>query len=284
MAELVSLVETDWLLENLGSPEIMILDATWHMPNLGRNALQEYMDNHITGAQFFDIDAVADTKSDLPHMLPSAETFNIAMDKMAITNDTHIIVYDSYGFLSCARLWWTFNIMGHKKVSILNGGLKKWMFEKKPTTSEATMITSGQGYSSGFSANMVKSIEQIHQHINNNDMQILDARSAGRFAGKDPEPRPGLSSGHMPNSFNLPFNLLANQDGTLKNKAEIKSLFLASEINLSQPISTTCGSGITAANLFFALDYLGVENLSLYDGSWTEYAANIDSIIIKDIK
>ena len=276
------LVETNWLSENLGNENVVVLDATWHMPNLNKNARQEYLDVHIDGAMFFDIDRIADTSVDLPHMLADEAFFNATMDEMGITNDHHIVVYDSYGFLSSARAWWTFKVMGHDKVSILNGGLKKWNAETKATTAALAKPNATNGYKANLNASGVKDIAQMHVHVAANDIQTLDARSAGRFSGVDPEPREGLSSGHMPNGFNLPFVQLANEDGTVVSKAEIESLLSASGIDTNMPIVTTCGSGITAANLWFAMDYIGIKNLHLFDGSWTEYAQHADSVIVKD--
>ncbi len=280
----MQLIETDWLFEHTDQPNIKIIDGSWHMPNIDKNAKQDYLKTHIGNALFFDIDEIADIKSDLPHMLPDAEKFAQTMDKMGIGNDTHVIIYDRYGFFSAARVWWTFKIMGHNKVSILNGGLKKWRVENKPTTSDVLQPIATQGYKTTFEPNMVKSIVEIHKHISDNDIQIVDARPAARFCGKAEEPRKGLSSGHMPNGFNLPFSFLADENGCLKSRAAIKQLFEQAELDLTKPIVTTCGSGITAANLYFALDYIDCNNLALYDGSWAEYAANINSIIIKDIK
>ena len=276
------LVESNWLSENLNNENVVILDATWHMPNLNKDARQEYLDAHIEGAIFFDIDRIADTSVNLPHMLADEDFFNAAMDEMGITNDHHIVVYDSYGFMSSARAWWTFKVMGHDRVSILNGGLKKWNAEDKATTAELAKMTLTNGYKANLNACGIKDIAQMHAHIAANDIQTLDARSAGRFSGVDPEPRAGLSSGHMPNGFNLPFVQLANDDGTVVSKAEIESLLSASGINTNMPIVTTCGSGITAANLWFAMDYIGIKNLHLFDGSWTEYAQHADSVIVKD--
>lgn len=276
------LVETDWLAENLGNDEIIIFDATWHMPNLNKDARQEHLNAHIPNALFFDIDRIADTSINLPHMLASEATFNAAMDEMGVTNSHHIVIYDGYGFMSSARAWWTFKVMGHTKVSILNGGLKKWNAEGRETSDILTALTPTNGYDANLNADWVKNISQIHRHIAANDIQTLDARSAGRFSGQDPEPRAGLSSGHMPNGYNLPFVKLANDDGRVVSKTEIEKLLAASGIDTNKPIVTTCGSGITAANLWFAMDYIGVENLALFDGSWTEYAQHADSVIVKD--
>ncbi|MCJ8325256.1 MAG: 3-mercaptopyruvate sulfurtransferase [Rhizobiales bacterium] len=275
------LVETKWLSENLDSPNIKIIDATWHMPNMAKNAARDYAEAHILNALFFDTDKIADTSINLPHMLPKADFFSATMNKMGISHEHHIIIYDAYGFFSSARAWWTFKTMGHEKVSILNGGLKKWVAEWRKTTSTTTKIVSTKGYKAIINQAAVKNIDQMHTHLNNNDIQTLDARSAGRFSGKDPEPRAGLSSGHMPNGFNLPFTSLANADGTLKSQDQITALLAESGVDTQEPIVTTCGSGITAANLWFALDYIGAENLALYDGSWTEYAADADSVIVK---
>lgn len=276
------LVETEWLAGNLDNENVLVFDGTWHMPNLDRDARQEYLAGHIDGAVFFDIDRIADTSVELPHMLPDVTLFNAAMDEMGVTNEHHIVIYDSYGFLSSARVWWTFKVMGHDRVSILNGGLKKWDAEGRSTTAELKSIVAGNGYEANLHDAGVKDIVQMHAHVAANDIQTLDARSAGRFSGVDAEPRAGLSSGHMPNGYNLPFVKLANDDGTLVSRSEISAHLAASGIDVTKPIVTTCGSGITAANLWFAMDYIGISNLHLFDGSWTEYAQHPNSVIIKD--
>lgn len=268
------LVETEWLQRHLDAPDLVVLDASWHMPNLKRSAHQDYLEEHIPGAMFFDIDEIADTSCDLPHMLPSPVKFSSRMRKMGIGDGMRIVVYDSYGILSAPRVWWTFRTMGVADVAVLNGGLKKWKVENRPLEDLASRPRSERHFTARLNREMISAKDNIAQSIKTPTAQIVDARSQGRFKALEPEPRPNLKGGHMPGAVNLPCNILLNDDGTLKPANELKAAIEAAGINLQKPIISTCGSGITAAILSLALAILGHKHNSLYDGSWAEWGAD----------
>ena len=272
------LVETDWLEEQLNQPGIQIFDATWYLPGSENNAHQEYQKSHIPNAHFFDIDEISDKSSDLPHMLPNSDQFALAMNEFGISDEDEIIIYDRQGLFSAPRVWWTFRVMGHQNVRILNGGLKKWTSEGKPLTANLTQILKTSNYSANIKRKMVCNIDDLleivdDKQVNNNTTQILDARPSGRFNGEVAEPRPGLRSGHIPGSQNIEFNIFINDDGTVKSKDEILKILQLNTVNLSTPIITSCGSGVTAAILSYALALVGHENAMIYDGAWAEWGA-----------
>ncbi len=276
------LIETDWLMQNLQNPDISIIDATWYLPGTPEDPCQQYQTSRIPGAVFFNIDEIANKETDLPHMLPTEEAFSSAVSDMNINNSDHVIIYDRLGIFSAPRVWWTFRAMGHNKVSILNGGLKKWLAEGQPvsTTPPATK-TAQSSYKGVLNTNLVKSFEQVQKMIaSGQSNQIIDARPAPRFNGQAEEPRPGLKKGHMPGSVNLPFAELLTKDGLLKSTDDLESIFNNLKIPLDQPLITTCGSGVTAAVLSFALAVLGYENTAVYDGSWAEWGAHTDALVI----
>ena len=267
------LVSTDWLADHLKAPDIAIMDATWHLPNAGRNAKAEYEAERIPGAHFFDIDEISDTESPYPHMLPSPEKFASRMRKLGIGDGKRVIIYDSYGLFSAARVWWMFRVFGKEDVAILNGGLKKWLSENRPTEDGPPRPTQERHFTARYNAMMVHDREEMLQALAKGT-QIADARSAGRFSGTDPEPRAGLRSGHMPGAKNLPFNILLNEDGTVKSPDEIRAAFLAAGIDPAKPIITSCGSGVTAAVLSLGLAEIGASKHALYDGSWAEWGSD----------
>jgi thiosulfate/3-mercaptopyruvate sulfurtransferase len=268
------LTETDELAAELDAPDIVILDASWHMPGEARNAPAEYLDEHIPGAIFFDIDEIADTKSKLPHMLPSPEKFSSRMRSMGIGDGSRIVVYDSAGLFSAARVWWMFRVMGHEDVTVLNGGLPKWKREGLPLESGEPRLRSTRHFTSRRNADLVRDLSDVKALINDGSAEIVDARSAERFSGRAPEPRPGLRSGHIPGAHNLPHGKLLRQDGTLKSPAQIEALFNAAGVDLGKPVVASCGSGITAAVLALALAEIGPRRTAVYDGSWTEWGAD----------
>lgn len=268
------LVETEWLAKHLSSPGLIILDGSWHLPDSSRNAKQEYLLEHIPGAIFFDIDDIIDENSDLPHMLPSQVKFASRMKKMGIGDGMRIIVYDTIGLFSAARVWWTFRAMGHKDVAVLNGGLKKWKAEGRPLEDGFPPRRTARHFTPLKDNDLVRDIEDMKRYVEKKSMQIVDARPSGRFEGRDPEPRPGLRMGHIPGARNVPSSSILNADGTVKSKAELQDIFLKAGIDPSKPVVTTCGSGITAAMLSFALALLGQTNASVYDGSWAEWGKN----------
>nr|PZN86078.1 MAG: 3-mercaptopyruvate sulfurtransferase [Pseudomonadota bacterium] len=265
------LVETDWLAQHLDAPDLVVLDGSWHLPTSGRNARAEYEQEHIPGALFFDIDEISDENSSLPHMLPSTVKFASRMKKMGIGDGMRIVVYDSVGVYSAARVWWTFRAMGHEDVAVLNGGLPKWKAEGRPVTSEPPPPRSPRHFTPRLNASLVRDLEDIKRIIETGSAQIADARSPGRFAGTEPEPRPGLRSGHIPGSRNVYYARLLNPDGTLKSPEELHRIFTEAGIDPTKPVVTTCGSGVTAAILSLGLALIGQPDAGLYDGSWSDW-------------
>lgn len=269
-----ALVTTQWLQDHLDAPDIVVIDGSYYLPAMKRDAREEYLAGHIPGAVYFDIDAISDHSSNLPHMLPSPEAFSSAMRNLGIGDGTSIVVYDGTGLFSAPRVWWTFRTFGVRDVYILDGGLPKWKAEGRPLDFGEVRRTP-RHFTARFNRGAVADVEDVKKALANPDIQVVDARSAGRFAGTAPEPRPGLKSGHMPGALNLPYDTLL-QDGRLVAPDQIRAKFAAAGINLDKPVVTSCGSGVTAAVLWFALDAIGKEPKALYDGSWTEWASRGD--------
>ena len=269
-----SLIETEELARELHAPDLVVLDASWHMPAEGRNARAEYLAEHIPGALFFDIDEIADTKSHLPHMLPPPEKFSSRMRSMGIGDGSRIVVYDSAGLFSAARVWWTFRVMGVQDISVLNGGLPKWKREGHPLESGEPTARTARHFTARRNADLVRDLSDMKSLIKDRTAEIVDARAAERFAGKAPESRAGLRSGHIPGAHNLPFAKLIAKDGTLKPAPEVERLFEEAGVDLSKPVVASCGSGITASVLALALAEIGHRRTSVYDGSWSEWGAD----------
>ena len=265
------LTETDELAAELDAPDIVIIDASWHMPGEGKDARADYLAEHIPGAIFFDIAEIADTKSVLPHMLPPPEAFSSRMRSMGIGDGSRIVVYDRRGIYSAARVWWTFRVMGVEDVTVLNGGLPKWKREGLPLESGEPRLRSTRHFTSRRNADLVRDVSDMNSILKDHSAEIVDARSAERFAGRVPEPRPGLRSGHIPGAHNLPYGRLLKQDSTLKSPAELEALFNEAGVDLSKPVVTSCGSGITASVLALALAVIGHRRTAVYDGSWSEW-------------
>jgi thiosulfate/3-mercaptopyruvate sulfurtransferase len=268
------LIETDELEAELDAPDFVIVDATWHMPDEGRDARAEYVEEHLPGAIFFDIDEIADTKSALPHMLPPPEKFSSRMRAMGIGDGSRIVVYDRAGMFSAPRVWWMFRVMGVEDVSVLNGGLPKWKREGRPLESGEPLGRTTRHFTARRNADLVRDIDDMKALIHDHSATIVDARSAERFAGRAPEPRAGLRSGHIPGSHNVPYAKLLNPDGTLKPAPALQKLFDDAGVDPYKPVVTTCGSGITACALALALAELGHRRTSVYDGSWAEWGAD----------
>lgn len=265
---------TDWLAEHLRDRDVVAVDASYFLPTQKRDAHAEYLGGHIPGAVFFDIEAVCDHSTDLPHMLPGSKQFGEAVSALGIGDGDTVVVYDSQGLYSAARVWWTFRIFGAKSVFILDGGLPKWKAEGRPIETGETKRPPRQ-FHAEMDIGPVAMLADVRMALADRSAQIVDARSAERFAGTAPEPRAGLRSGHMPGSFNVPFqNVLEN--GRLVSGERIEAAFKSSGVDLDKPIITSCGSGVTAAILTLALDSIGKSALRLYDGSWSEWGSRPD--------
>ena len=265
------IVETEWLAEHLDAPDLVLLDGSTHLPTSGRNAHEEYNGEHIPSAMFFDINAIADATNPLPHMLPSPIQFSSMMKKKGIGDGMRVIAYDSEGIYSAARVWWMFRTMGHEDVAVLNGGLKKWKAENRPTTDEPPRSRSERHFTARFNSALVRDLDDVKAIVANGSEQIVDARAAARFRGEVTEPRQGLRSGHMPGAANVPFTTLLQENGTLKSSIEIAAAFTEAGIDLHKPITASCGSGVTAGVLALALALLGHPDTAVYDGSWSEW-------------
>lgn len=265
------MVETAWLAEHMNAPDLVILDGSLHLPTAKRDAYAEYKAEHIPGAMFFDINDIADEKSSLPHMLPSAAKFASRMRKMGIGDGMRIVVYDSEGLYSAARVWWMFRVMGNDDVVVLNGGLKKWKAEGRPVTDEVTQLRTPRHFTARFHNELVRDKDDVKSLIGSKTVQIVDARAAGRFAGTAPEPRAGLRSGRIPSSKNVPFGTLLNADGTMKSEAELAAVFKTAGVDPTKPVVASCGSGVTAGVIALALAKVGQTDAAVYDGSWSEW-------------
>lgn len=269
MTKLDPLVSTDWLADHLGAPDVKIIDGSWRMPGDG-DAIEHYHQQHIPGAVFFDLDAIADRQTDLPHMLPSQRVFEDGVGAMGIGENDLVVIYDEKGIFSAARVWWTFRAMGHGQVAVLDGGLPKWLSEDHPVTAAAPAIAA-VSYSAAPDPGCRHSAADVRNALARKEIIVIDARPAPRFFGEAAEPRAGLRSGHMPGAINLPFPALLTEGGTLRNRNEICSIFSEAGVDLSRPIITSCGSGVTAAIVSLALEVNGCTEHGLYDGSWAEW-------------
>jgi thiosulfate/3-mercaptopyruvate sulfurtransferase len=268
------LVSTEWLAARLGDPDVVVVDGSYHLPTAKRDASAEYRAAHIPGAVFFDIEEIADHSSDLPHMLPSAEAFAEAAGSLGISDRSKIVVYDSLGLFSAARVWWTFRVFGAAHVFILDGGLPKWLAEARPVE-RGEVVREPHKFTARKNEQAVKAVEDVQQALRVGGPQVVDARSPERFRGEGPEPRPGVRPGHMPGSRNVPYAGLV-ENGRLVSTDHIGAAFAAGGVDLEKPIVTSCGSGVTAAILWLALDALGKEPAGLYDGSWVEWGSRKD--------
>ncbi|MFL6733448.1 MAG: sulfurtransferase [Sphingomicrobium sp.] len=263
-----SLVSTQWLADHLGEPNLSIVDTSWHMPTTGRSAESEFCEGHIPGALFLDIDEVADTSNPLPHMLPSAEAFAAAMERLGIGIGDRIVVYDNSPHHTAARGWFTFRHFGAQDVAILDGGLPKWLAEGRALETGRTAIRAAEFLGRERDDVVAKG------ELLDGPTLILDARGSARFEGTEAEPRAGLASGHIPGSRNLPMARLYNEDGTFKSPDDLREVFADAGADPSQPFVAMCGSGVTACSIIFAAQLIGHDQGRLYDGSWSEWGAD----------
>ena len=274
---LPAVVSTEWLARELGRPGLRVIDASWYLPGSGRDAAGDYRAGHIPGAVFFDLDASSDPRSPLPHMLPPEAEFAERMASLGLSDPDDIVVYDGSGVnLSAPRVWWMFRVFGHPRVAVLDGGIGKWRRERRVL--ETGVVTPSPGH---FTARLdrrgVRGLAEIHANIYQGAEQLVDVRSAGRFTGEEPEPRPGLRGGHIPGSMNLPFTELVKADGTILPPDELRGRLLGAGLDLSRPVVATCGSGTSACALALSLHLLGHTQTAVYDGAWSEWGARDDT-------
>lgn len=272
-------VSTAWLADRLGDPGLQVVDASWYLPTQGRDGRKEYEAGHVPGAVYFDLDAVSDHTNGLPHMLLDAEAFGREAGQLGLSSDTTLVVYDGMGLFSAPRVWWTLRLFGAREVLILEGGLPQWKAEGRPLETGPSTAAPAR-FAARQAAGKVADLADIRRVLSDGSVQVVDARPAARFTGEAPEPRPGLESGHMPGSLNVPFAAIV-ADGRLKDADELRHAFDQAGVDLARPVVTSCGSGVSAAILVLALESLGKTDAALYDGSWTEYASQPDLPIEK---
>ncbi len=278
-SRLPAVVSTEWLSTRLGTPGLRVVDGSWYLPGSGRDAAAEYEAAHIPGAVFFDLDASSDLRSPLPHMLPTEVDFARRMSSLGLSDADDLVIYDGSGVnLSAPRVWWTFRTFGHDSVAVLDGGMGKWRREQRPTERGIVELPPGR-FTARLNRTAVRDLSQVRANIESGLEQLVDVRPAGRFAGLDPEPRPGLRGGHVPGSVNLPFTDLVQPDGTMPDQGELRRRLVNAGIDLSKPVVATCGSATTACALALSLHLTGHTQVAVYDGAWAEWGARADTPI-----
>ncbi len=270
------LVSTAWLADHLGAPDVRVVDASYYLPVEAKTGREVYLEQHIPGAVFFDIDDIADSASPLPHMLPQPEKFSSRVRKLGLGDGVKIVIYDARGVFSAPRVWWMFKVFGHRDVAVLDGGLPKWLAEGRPTE-DGPVQPRERHFTARMNSLMVRELDQIQSNLKSGREQVLDARDAKRFAGEGEELWPGRRNGHIPGSKNLPFQALFQEDGTMAAPADLTARFSEAGIDLKKPVVTTCGSGVTAAILALGLELAGARNTAVYDGSWAEWGLPDDA-------
>ena len=265
-----TLVSTEWLNDHLDDANLRILDASWYLPDMGRDPKAEYAAAHIPGARYFDIDEISDQRSGLPHTVAPVEKFMSRVRAMGVGDGHQIVVYDGAGIFSAARVWWNFRLMGHFDIAVLDGGMAKWVSEGRPTDALPPTIRD-RHMTVSYQPQMIKDVTQVASASKLGDYQIIDARAPARFRGEAPEPRAGLRAGHIPNARNVHYATLLNGDGTMKPAAKLRGIFEAAGVDLSRPAIASCGSGVTAGILALAMERMGKSDHAVYDGSWSEW-------------
>ncbi|XP_043945585.1 3-mercaptopyruvate sulfurtransferase [Protopterus annectens] len=271
------LVTTKWLGDRISSsgsisPLLRILDASWYLPHLNRNPLQEFQQQHIPGALFFDLEGCCDHSSPYEHMLPSAKQFAEYAGSLAVDKQTHVVVYDGsdVGCFSAPRVWWMFRVFGHHNVSVLDGGFRNWLKEGYPVTADVISPAS-TNFEATRNERWIKTFEEVERNLKTKEFMVVDARAEGRFKGIQPEPRQGVEPGHIPGSLNMPFYSFLTEAGTMKSEEELRSMFQEKNVNLSKPLVVTCGSGVTACQVALAAYLCGKEDTMVFDGAWCEW-------------
>ncbi len=274
------LKSTEWLAGKLDDDKVVVVDGSYYLTTENRNAKEEYLKAHIPGAVFFDINAIADKETELPHMLPGPDQFGAALSALGISEKDTIVVYDGKGLYSAPRVWWTLRIFGAKEVFILDGGMPAWKAEGRPTEA-GEVKRAPRTFKAEMDTGAVAMVSDVQMALNNEDVQVVDARSAGRFTGAEPEPRKGLRGGHMPGALNVPFAGII-ENGRLAAPEKITAAFAKGGVDTDKPIIASCGSGVTAVLLALGLDAIGKKMPRVYDGSWTEWSSRADLPVVKD--
>jgi thiosulfate/3-mercaptopyruvate sulfurtransferase len=275
------LVSTDWLAAHLSEPNIRVADASWYLPQAGRNARAEFESAHIPGAVFFDIDALSDQKTTLPHMLPDPVAFSSGVRKLGIGDNHFVVFYDGAGIYSAARALWMMRAMGHAKAAVLDGGFPKWKREGRPveSASDRPLVIGRRHFTAKPDAKILRDFRSMWRNLESKSEQVVDARSPARFRGEEAEPRPGVRPGHIPGSINVYYAEMLTPEGTMRPASELKRLFAERGVDIERSIVTSCGSGVTAALVSLALEVAGAKETAVYDGSWSEWGARPDAPI-----